>query len=212
MGEYDNEINGFGSGIYRVGCSVRIQRLISVVNADGYGDIEELVSVPGMIGGLVCMNASIPSAKCCISDHLTSVEAFDGESIINLTRDDCHFGYRSSRFQKGKEIILSATFEFPEQDREVSARRVKARRVRIKEHQDNSLPNFGSVFSYKSTRIMRLVRHLGIGKGKSHFSKKTDNWLCCGGSFSDSLKAIQRVEHLHRLLGRRCEREVVVWE
>ncbi len=211
MGEYDKTILRLSPGVYRVGCSVMAQTLIREVNADGYGDIEELISVPGMLGGLVCMNASIPN-RACISDHLLSVEAFDGRRFVTLDRDECGFGYRESRFQDGTWIILAATFEFPAQEPSISKKRVDARRARVKELHDHSAPCFGTVFRKSSGFIMRLARRFRIGKGKSRFSHKTGNWLCCGGSFLDSLTAIRRVERLHRLAGKACDREVVVWE
>lgn len=159
------------------------------------------------------MNASVPSAGVCISDHLISVEVFDGERVVTIPKDECGFGHRRSRFQDGRSIILSATFRFPEQDLAVSAERIRARRELVKETQDHSHPNFGSVFRKCDPRIMSVVRKVGLRKGGASFSRKASNWLLNdGATFADALGCIERVERLHRLLRRPCEREVVVWE
>lgn len=213
MGDYDKSIHSLGNGRYRVGSSVRVQRLIRRINKDGYGGIEELFSIPAMIGGLICMNASVPSANTCISQHLESVEVFDGERIIRFPKDNCGFGYRQSRFQDGQMIVLSAVFSFPSQDAEISRMRVEERMKKVKQSQDRSHPNFGSVFRVCDSRIMHLVRRAGVRKGGASFSEKTLNWLLCDhASFADAIVCINRVRLLHSILLRKNELEVMIWE
>ena len=184
MRDFDDSIEDLGNGGYRVGASVRVQRLISKVNADGYGGIEALVSVPAMVGGLICMNASVSSAKTCISDYLISVEVFDGEKTFEVPKAECGFGYRTSVFQDGHALILGARFKFPEQDPTASAVKVDARRKHVKETQDKSAPNFGSVFRDSSGRAMSLIRKRGLAVGGISFSRKTGNWILNGGGRS----------------------------
>ena len=52
--EFSSTIEDKGNGTYIVGASVRLQKLIKTINADGYGGIEYLYSVPGLVGGAVC--------------------------------------------------------------------------------------------------------------------------------------------------------------
>ena len=184
MRDFDDTIEDLGNGEYLVGASVRVQRLITKVNADGYGGIEALVSVPAMVGGLICMNASVPSAKTCISDHLISVKVFDGEKSFEVPKSECGFGYRTSAFQDGHALILGARFRFPEQDPTASAVKVDARRKHVKEAQDKSAPNFGSVFRESSGKAMNLIRKRGLAVGGISFSRKTGNWILNGGGRS----------------------------
>lgn len=171
------------------------------------------MSIPGMLGGLVCMNASVPSAGTCISDYLVSVDVFDGKKTVAIAREECNFGYRSSRFQNGHSIILSAIFQFPEQDPRVSSERIQNRKAYVKATQDNSLPNFGSVFKQCNSKIMSTARRLGITKGGARFSVKTNNWLLNdGATFNDAIGCIKKIQIAHRFLRRPCELEVVVWE
>ena len=212
MREYDDSIENLGGGKYRVGASVRVQRLISKINADGYGGVEALVSIPAMMGGLICMNASVPSVKTCISDYLISVEVFDGEKVIEVPRVECGFGYRASAFQDGHALILGALFKFPEQDPAVSAAKVEARRNRVRDVQDKSAPNFGSVFCQSSGKAMKLICKKGLSSGGIAFSRKTSNWLLNnGGSFDDAMTVLERAKAVNRLFGKKAKLEVRVW-
>ena len=212
MREFDDSIEELGDGEYRVGASVRIQRLISKVNADGYGGIEALVSIPAMVGGLICMNASVPSAQTCISDYLVSVEIFDGGKVIEVSKTDCGLGYRTSAFQDGHALILGARFRFPEQDPTVSSAKVDARRKYVKESQDKSAPNFGSVFRDSSGRAMNLIRKWGLAVGGISFSRKTGNWILNGGgSFDDAMSLLGKAVAVNRLFGKKAKLEVRVW-
>ncbi len=212
MREYDDGIESLGDGEYRVGASVRVQRLISEVNADGYGGIEALVSVPAMVGGLICMNASVPSAKTCISDHLVSVEVFDGEKVVEIPKAECGFAHRTSVFQDGHALILGATFKFPKQDSSDSAAKIDARRKHVKRTQDKSAPNFGSVFSKSSGKAMALIRKKGLVVGGISFSRKTGNWILNGGgSFNDAMSLLGKAKAMNRLFGKKAKLEVRVW-
>lgn len=212
MRDFDDSIEDLGNGEYRVGASARIQRLIAKMNADGYGGIEALVSVPAMVGGLICMNASVPSAKTCISDHLVSVEVFDGEKSFEVPKSECGFGYRTSAFQDGRALILGARFKFPEQDPTASAVKVDARRKHVKETQDKSAPNFGSVFRDSSGRAMNLIRKWGLAVGGISFSRKTGNWILNGGgSFDDAMSLLGKAVAVNKLFGKKAKLEVRVW-
>ena len=212
MRDFDDSVEDLGNGEYRVGASVRVQRLISKVNADGYGGIEALVSVPAMVGGLICMNASVPSAKTCISDYLISVEVFDGEKSFEVPKSECGFGYRTSVFQDGHALILGARFKFPEQDPTASVVKVDARRKYVKETQDKSAPNFGSVFRDSSGRAMNLIRKRGLAVGGISFSRKTGNWILNGGgSFDDAMSLLGKAVAVNKLFGKKAKLEVRVW-
>lgn len=73
LGKFDTSIKNIG-GRYRVGASVRLFKLINAINKDGYGGIEYLYSVPGLVGGAVVMNAGRGRRYGqCISDYIEEV-------------------------------------------------------------------------------------------------------------------------------------------
>lgn len=83
--------------------------LISQVRSVGLRDLDFLVGIPGSVGGALVMNAGIPEGA--IAEVVTGVRAltFDGK-LITLTPEECRFGYRSSRFQEERLIIVEGEF------------------------------------------------------------------------------------------------------
>ena len=150
-----------------------------------------------------------------IGDYVESVEILRNGKIITVPKEDCGFAYRTSIFKNTNDVILVANLHFPYQSFEESERKIKERIELCREKQDNSAPNFGSVFSLSDDRIMAYVKKRGLGKKNyATFSKKTNNWILRAesGKFDDVLKVIKKVETIHRIFGKQCQREVIVWE
>lgn len=210
---FNTEIENRGDGVFEVGASVRLQKLINTINDAGFGGIEYLISVPGLVGGAVVMNAGLGHSRSdFISNYLESVRVLKDGEVLTFKKDECGFGYRTSAFKNTDCIALSASFRFPQMSREESERRKQERLAVAKAKQDLSKPNCGSVFRECSPKIIKIVQKIGLG-GKVRFSKKTRNWILnCGGTSADAIKTIKKVERLHKLLGKKCSREVIVWE
>ena len=215
VGSFDTSIIFLGNGRFRIGASVRLQQLINAINHEGYGGIEYLYSVPGLVGGAIVMNAGRGrNFHQSISDYIVSVQVIKNCELLTLSKDECAFEYRSSKFKNDSCIVVSAVFDFPEISIEESSRLKKERIELCKEKQDNSAPNFGSVFMECDHRIMTIAKKIKIGNKRAHFSGKTENWIIKkdDGTFSDVERAIKKVEFLHKLLGKECKREVIVWK
>ena len=215
--EFNKELVYNGGGKFTVGASVRLQQLINTVNLCGYGGIEYLYSVPGLVGGAVFMNAGGGKNEGnSISDYIVSVSALYDGKIVTLEKKDCDFSYRSSVFKKDKEyMIVSVEFDFPEQIIEVSKKKIEERMEFSKRVHDISYPNFGSVFKIYDPHIMSFVRRMQRKKKFGvRFSSKTDNWLinCGDGTYSMALKRINKVKRLHRIFHRECQTEVIIWD
>lgn len=212
---FNDKIEDRGNGVYYIGASVRLQKLIHTINENGYGGIEYLFSVPGLVGGAVVMNAGRGKAyKMSISDYIISVDTIDNGERHTFTKDQCKFEYRSSIFKNSDSIILGILFKFPEQDKEISEKLRKERIDLCKSLQDNTKPNFGSVFMEANDRIINFVKRQGIGNKNIHFSKKTRNWLLNenNGTYVEAMKAIKKVEFMHKLFRKKCVLEVIVWK
>lgn len=211
---FDTSIQRISDGVFKVGASVRLQKLINCINEAGYGGIEYLYSVPGLVGGAVVMNAGRGKKyNRSISDYIISVDVIRDSSFQTISKDECKFKYRSSEFKGSNDIVVSVLFHFPAMSMEDS-RKYKQERIRLcKEVQDNSLPNFGSVFMECNPTIMKLASKFKIRSGKIYFSQKTENWLLNqGGSYSDAIRVIRKIEKLHKIFNKKCKREVIVWE
>ena len=202
-----------GNGKFRVGASVRLQKLINTVNEYEYGGIEYLYSVPGLVGGAVTMNAGRGKQfNQCISDYIVSVDVVENGNVRTLKKEECGFEYRSSVFKKSEMIVISVEFDFQKLSKGESERLKKQRIELCKNYQDNSHPNFGSVFVENNVNIMKIAKILKIGK-KVHFSSKTLNWILNeGGTYQDAIDTIQKVEKIHKFFSKKCIREFVTWD
>lgn len=216
---FDDNLISYGDGKYYCGASLRLQKLVSTINADGYGGIEYLCTVPGLVGGAIAMNAGTGKEQnLSISDYITTVTALEIKTgkVITLSKEQCEFSFRHSLFKNNSDyIILSAEFQFPIQVAEVSAKLCTEKKDYTKKYHDTAFPNFGSVFSVYNPYILALVSKLQLGdKNGIHFSGKTMNWIINTNMCKSSKKAfdiITSVKKMHKLCFQKCKVEVVMW-
>jgi UDP-N-acetylmuramate dehydrogenase len=81
---------------------------------------EALSGIPGTVGGAIVGNAGAYGQT--ISDHLVSIEIFDGQKVKNLTKTQAKFKYRDSIFKHksaGEWLVLSVTFKLEAGDGKV---------------------------------------------------------------------------------------------
>lgn len=205
--EYDGDTVIAGAG-------VRLQRLIQNINEHGYGGIEYLYSVPGLVGGAVYMNAGRGRKyNQCISDYLVSVRVLCDGTVRTLSREECGFSYRHSVFQEKTMIIVSAAFEFQKMDTETSAK-LRAERISLtKQTQDNRYPNAGTTFCSADPKIMKLfMKTSGHKSSGCHFSDMHPNWLQNrgNGTFDEATTLLNRVAFVHRMLHKECRQEIKI--
>lgn len=206
----------FKDGVFVVGSSVKLPQLIKKINDSGFGGIEYLFSVPALVGGAVVMNAGRGrSHNKSISDYIVDVTYLEGGEVKTIKREDCNFSYRDSIFKNSKKIVIEVTFRFEEFNKEELVNLRKSRISYSKKIQDNSKPNFGSVFSESNKYILYLLKNTKLGKlDDVEFSRKTPNWILNKNksSFDSCYKLINRAVYLHRLLGRKVKKEIIIWD
>lgn len=211
----DNRIIDLGQGKYYVGASVRIQKFIRAAQQDEYGGLEFLFSVPGMVGGLVAMNAGRGKVwNQNISNCILNVRVLKDEKIMEWTKEECGFDYRKSRFLTEDTIVLGATLQLNKDNKQHIEELIAERMNAVENAQDRGLPNFGSVFCESNTKIMSILRRLAIGrKSGIHFSRLTPNWMVNGGkgTFQEAICLINIVKVLHKLFHKEYKVEVQIW-
>lgn len=216
MKKINNKIINRGNGEFFFGASVRLQEVIKTINKAGYGGIEYLYSVPGMLGGALYMNAGRGKKfNMQISDYLINVNILKDGQVTEMSKEQCGFNYRESIFQHNNYIILGATFKFEKMDKAKSEKLKKDRIELCNKVQDKNNFNFGSIFSQCSNRIMKIVSKISFRKNKGvYFSRKTANWLCNDGNgeFKEAIKLIRRVENIHKIFNKKTKLEVRIWE
>jgi UDP-N-acetylmuramate dehydrogenase len=117
--------------------------------ARGYGGLEFLAGLPGVIGGALWMNARCYDRQ--ISDPLLRTEVLDfaqdeGPLRLWVPRVEEEFGYKKSPFQKRDALILAAEFRLEKRDPEAIRAEMAALRKDREEKGHYRFPSAGSVF------------------------------------------------------------------
>ncbi|NMB48559.1 UDP-N-acetylmuramate dehydrogenase [Candidatus Kuenenbacteria bacterium] len=98
--------------LFQAGAGVKLDDAVDYAVSHHWWGLENLSSIYGTVGGAVVQNAGAYGAD--ISAVINQAKVYDRESdeIKEFFPGDCHFGYRSSLFQKNERyLILSAVFE-----------------------------------------------------------------------------------------------------
>lgn len=197
--------------------SVPIRKLLKFAAQNNLGGAEYLASLPAKTGGIVVCNAGRGRHfNKQIADFVVSVRAVNlrtGEVEI-FSKQEMDFSYRYSKLKNSEYVVTETTFRFEKKDEDAVMAQMRERSSFSKEHQDIKGGNAGSVFKTSNGKIMKLVSKLAIGSKKGcHFSKKTANWInnAGEGTYQEAKKLIKITSVLHRIVGKKCEVEWVIW-
>ncbi len=181
----------------RAMCGATLSKLIKFCQDNSLSGLEALSGIPATVGGAIVMNAGAFGKN--ISDRLTAVETlFDGK-IKKYKKDECKFGYRTSRFLGKKEIVISATFQLQETEKELITASIEAYRDLRKSVQPTGR-SCGSVFKNPvGDRAGRLIDSLnlkGSRVGGATISEKHGNFIIADGktTASDIVSLIEYVK------------------
>lgn len=140
---------------------VIVNYLIRYTLDQGLGGLEDMLGLPGTVGGAVYNNSH--HLDKLWGDHILEVEVIDRSGKIKkYTQQECHFGYDASIFHKTKEIILSASFQLTRGDKEELWKIANAAVKRRAKTQPLGAPSSGCIF--KNIPIADAMR-LGTPNG-----------------------------------------------
>lgn len=126
---------------------VLLNALVNQVVQHSFAGMEELLGIPGTIGGGIIMNAG--AFSMCVSDTLEWVRYYDFEKDVFETHEkgEMAFGYRTSALKDQPVVVLSASFNLTKTKSldELSATK-NTILLKRKEKQPLEFPNCGSVF------------------------------------------------------------------
>ena len=137
----------FNGPVLNAGGGAHLPSMAGAACSKGLAGLVFAVGIPGTAGGAVFMNAGAYGS--CISELVDKVRVLHpGGSIDYLTREDCGFGYRSSRFQKDNSIVLGVSLRLSDKTGNSRELRSQAREILQLRRQKFPLyaPNAGSVF------------------------------------------------------------------
>lgn len=193
----------FENNILTADCGTKGPLLSKECQSKKLSGFEFMIGFPGSIGGMVHMNASAHNQA--VSDSFVSAKVLDidNKSIIELTKKEMKFDYRTSILSKKNYILLNASFELTpsEQNKidELMSRNLEFRRLR---QPSLSIPNIGSIFKNPENdsagRLLDLAgaKDLSIGGAKvwenhANFIVNFDN-----ATSSDIIKLIQKMQEI----------------
>ena len=91
-----------------------LAQLVSAGQAAGLTGMEFAATIPGGVGGGVRGNAGCYGKE--VGNFVHSVECIEGGEVKTLSKQECEFAYRESRFKKHGGVVLAATFELEQGD------------------------------------------------------------------------------------------------
>lgn len=186
-------------------------RVIHFLHSHGLNDFDFLVGIPGAVGGALVMNAGIPEGA--IGDLVERVYALDEQGeLLTLSREECLFDYRESRFQRERLIIFAGEFAVGE-GQEWDLEELRERRRR----QPLDRPSPGCIFKNPpgdhAGRLIEQAGLKGMRIGGAAISTLHANFIVNegGAKASDVLRLIELVrERVYREFGIELEMELEI--
>jgi UDP-N-acetylmuramate dehydrogenase len=161
---------------------VKMAKFVDFCIQRGFQGVEMLPGIPGTIGGAVIMNAGAYGGE--ISDHLVEVEVIRNGRVVRVPKADAGFAYRRSGFVR--DVVLSATFQFPAGDRAALMKQRRELLIKRNQSQPLNLPNSGSVFKNPpGTFAAKLIEEAGLKGttiGNAQISEKHGNFIVNKGN------------------------------
>ncbi len=158
-----NKIND-ENGIITVLAGEPIPTIARRVAKSGISGLEWSAGIPGTIGGAVVMNAG--AKQYCIADKLISAKVIclKTKKVFELNNKELSFGYRDSRLQHDKLIVLSAKLKLsPNKNPEKILKETYANITERLNTQPYHLPSCGSVFrNPEPLKAGALIENLGL--------------------------------------------------
>lgn len=160
---------------------------------------EFLYGIPGTVGGGVFMNAGAYGGE--IADIIENAVVFtpDGK-VTTLSKDDLNLGYRTSKLQSTKYILLSAAFSLQSGNKEVISSAMDDLMNRRMTTQPLDKPSCGSTFKRPAGNFAgKLISDCGLkgmSVGGAQVSEKHAGFIVnSGGATSrDILDLVQLVK------------------
>ncbi|MBP3821645.1 UDP-N-acetylmuramate dehydrogenase [bacterium] len=186
-------------------CGVKGPKLAQEVCASGLSGLEFMIGFPGSVGGEICMNASAHGQT--VSDFLTSVICWSKEfGLVQYSKEEMEFEYRSSKCQRENLIVLQAEFELEKKDiHEIKKQMDENLNFRRKHQPTLALPNCGSIFknpcNSPAGRLLESVGAKEIMIGDAHVWRNHSNFIINTGNATsmDVLKLMSELQD--RVLG-----------
>jgi len=185
-----------------VGAGYSMIRLAVEAGKMGLTGLEFAGGIPGSVGGAVYMNAGAHGSD--LSRILKKAEIlFDNGEVKVLTNEELKFAYRTSLLQTKKGVVLEATFQLRDGDRNEIAAVLANNKDRRRQTQPLQLPCAGSVFRNPpgdhSGRLIEEAGLKGFQIGGAQISEMHANFIVNRGGATAS-DVLTLMDHVRRTI------------
>lgn len=171
--------------------------IIKLLNCN-LGGFSKLYCIPGSVGGMIYMNASIKDLA--LSDFVDCIIVLDkNNKIKQYNKKKCNFTYRSSIFKTNKSIILYAILKTIPVNKVLELNIIKNEIIKRFQTQEISKCSCGSLFkngnNYKAYQLINLLEDEKLKVNNVKISNKHKNFIINdNGSYKDALKLIKTIK------------------
>jgi UDP-N-acetylmuramate dehydrogenase len=185
-GKLNPEISPDGA-LVRAGAGVVVSSLLRRASQEGWGGLEFLTGIPGMMGGVVRMNGGTHLGES--KDRIRRVEyvpllgAGAGSSVVVEKPSELRFEYRKNLFLPEGGVVWSVDWEVSPDDPARVKERVDSTLARRKATQPLDYPSCGSVFKNpraQGLEAWQVIDKLGLRGhriGNARIAEKHCNWI-----------------------------------
>lgn len=201
-----------------VGAGCLLKNLSLEAAKRGLSGLEFAVGIPGSVGGALIMNAG--ANDCDISTVVATVNILDTDgNLFMLDKKDMSFGYRHSRLNGGKYIILSAELVLNRGNKEAISQLMENEIKKRNEKFPLDFPNAGSIFKRPKEgypgKWIEMAGCKGMRVGDAEVSIKHANFIINRGNAKacDVLSLIDKVkEMVFKRFNVTLEPEIIFWD
>ena len=119
--------------------------------------LEDIIDIPGTIGGGIIMNASAGLNKKLIFKCLNKVKVITPEGeILELTKKECKFTHRGSLLKDKKYMVIEATFDLIKENKMIIQKTMSDHTSRRYSRQPMYFPSAGCFFVWIKTKFGSL--------------------------------------------------------
>ncbi len=176
--------------LYVAESGVKLSAVIKDLALNSLGGLEFAVGIPASVGGAVCMNAGCYGKS--VGDLVRYVVCEDG----TFSKNDCEFGYRTSRFLTEKKAIIKVCFSLtPTESDEIEEKLKNYQAMR----RNPKGRNAGSVFKNEGYFAGKVIDECGLKGsfvGRARVSSEHANFIIAenGASSQDIYRLINFIK------------------
>lgn len=201
--------------VVTAGGGAKLGHVISTTVREGLAGLEQLVGIPGTVGGALHGNAGTHGGDIGEWTQGATVITRSGQ-IVARTRDELNFAYLQSSLDE--LVILNAQFELEPDDPNELTKRMQKLWIVKKSSQPTSDQSMGSIFKdaggQSAASLIEQAGLKGLRSGQAEVSDRNANFIVAGrgATAEDILRLIETVKRqVAERVGEDLELAIDVW-